>query len=226
MDERWSGSPRIAYYWLMLVPGGDATRPAPARRMSTSRWRDPRLLLGVLLVLGSAALGGWLFSTTRDSTDYWMVRDDVRVGDRVSSADLAPAKGRVDAAAAGSLVPVAEGTPAGVWTHDVAAGTLLTRDAVAAEGRRGRQLPLLVAVGSLPADLRVGERVDVWSGPGPDGVPTEDARRLLSGAAVMAVTRSDGTGSRTVVVDTGPEGPTPTVVGQAASGHLTVVRVP
>ena len=45
--------------------------------------------LGVLLVLGSAALGGWLFSTTRDSTDYWMVRDDVRVGDRVVDDSVA-----------------------------------------------------------------------------------------------------------------------------------------
>ncbi len=191
-----------------------------------SRWRNPRLVLGVVLVLGSAVLGGWLAATARDTTDYWLVRADVRAGEAVTAEHLAVTAGRVDSAAAATLLAVAGGVPDGVWARDVTAGTLATRDAVAARTDRGRELPLSVAAGALPPDLTAGQRVDVWVGPGDDGRADGPARRFLLGAEVLSVSRPDGTGLRTIVVDTGHQGPGPQTVRATMSGQLTVVRVP
>ena len=45
-------------------------------------------MLGVGLVLASALAGGWLLTTARGSTDYWLIRDDVRAGARIEPGDL------------------------------------------------------------------------------------------------------------------------------------------
>ncbi|MFS0885978.1 hypothetical protein [Aeromicrobium sp. 179-A 4D2 NHS] len=210
----------------MHVTGGDAPAPAPARRISTSRWRNPRLVLGVALVLGSAVLGGWLLATARGTTDYWLVRADVRAGDPVQATDLSVVEGRLDGAGSDALIAVAEGRPDGVWARDLAAGMLPSRDAVTTRIDRGRELPLPVEAGSSPPDLSPGERVDVWAGPGDDGaVAGLSARRVLTSVDVLSVSRPDGTGLRTVVVDTGRVGPPGDVVA-ASRGQLTLVRVP
>lgn len=190
-----------------------------------SRWRNPRLVLGVVLVLGSAVLGGWLLASARGTTDYWLVRADVRAGEPVTAADLSVAEGRWDGAGSGTLFAVADGRPQGVWARDVAAGTLPTRDAVTASVDRGRELPLAVEAGSVPPDLEPGERVDVWAGPRDEGSVVLPARRVLASVDVLTVSRPDGTGLRTVVVDTGRSGPAGDVVA-ASRGHLTLVRVP
>jgi len=181
----------------------------------------------VVLVLGSAVLGGWLLASARDTTDYWLVRSDVRAGDPVDPADLSVVEGRLDGTGAAALLAVADGTPDGVWTRDVAAGTLPTRDAVAARVDRGRELPFAVEAGSVPPDVVPGERVDVWAGPQEQTGSSSlvSARRVLSGVEVLSVSRPDGTGLRTVVVDTGRSGPAGDVVS-ASRGGLTLVRVP
>lgn len=183
-------------------------------------------MLGVVLVLGSAVLGGWLLATARDTTDYWLVRSDVRAGQPVEPGHLAVVEGRLDGTGSAALLAVAEGTPDGVWTRDVAAGTLPTRDAVAPRVERGRELPLGVDAGAVPPDVAPGERVDVWAGPGDDGAPTSGStQRVLSAVKVLSVSRPDGTGRRTVVVDTGRSGPASDVVA-ASRGRILLVRVP
>ncbi|WP_146827569.1 hypothetical protein [Aeromicrobium flavum] len=210
----------------MHVTGGDTSRRAIARRTSISRWRNPRLVLGAFLVLASAVAGGWLVATARDSTDYWLVRSPVRAGEPVDAGQLRPVAGRVDAAASAVLIPARYGVPRGVWARDVGEGTLVARDDVTLRAERGRQLAMALTPGSTPPDLAPGEQVDVWAGPGEAGDPSLSTRRVLSGVSVVSVSRADGTGERTLVVDTGRGGPEAEVVSALAGGHLTVVRVP
>jgi hypothetical protein len=226
VDERWHAEGATPYDWAMHVTGGDTSRRASARRTSISRWRNPRLALGAVLVLASAVAGGWLLATARDTTDYWLVRAQVRAGQPVDAGQLTPVAGRVDAAGSAALIPAAYGVPRGVWARDVAEGTLVSRDAVTLRAERGRQLAMALTPGSAPPDLAVGEQVDVWAGPGETGDPSRSTRRALSGVTVVSVSRTDGTGERTLVVDTGRDGPGPEVVAALAGGHLTVVRIP
>ncbi|MET1133677.1 MAG: hypothetical protein ABWX60_09670 [Aeromicrobium sp.] len=210
----------------MHVTGGDTSRRALARRTSISRWRNPRLVLGAGLVLVSAIAGGWLVATARDTTDYWLVREEVRAGEAVDSADLTPVAGRLDASASAGLVPTREGVPRGVWARDAAPGTLLVRDAVVDEASRGRELAMPVPAGTAPPDLAPGERVDVWAGPGDSADPSRPTRRVLVDVAVVSLSRVDGSGTRTLVVDAGRGGPGADVVSALSAGRLTVVRVP
>ncbi|MEH3034018.1 MAG: hypothetical protein PGN07_08245 [Aeromicrobium erythreum] len=87
------------------------------------------------------------------------------------------------------------------------------------------ELPLVVAPGAAPTDLVRGDRVDVWTGPGPGDDTGLPARRVLGGVPVVSVGRGSG-GGRTVVVDVGRRPLAPAVVAAVGAGHVTLVRVP
>src|SRR5690606_14261058 len=113
--------------------------------------------------------------------------------------------------------------PAGTWTRDMVPGALAPRDAIAGGVECGSELPLGVARGAMPPDLRAGPQVDVWA-PGDDREPMP-ARRLATAARLIAAARAHRRGRRTLVVDAGPGGPRPETIAAAAADRLTVVRV-
>ncbi|MGB9375533.1 MAG: hypothetical protein WCA82_15390, partial [Jiangellales bacterium] len=69
----------------------------PAVRLPGRRWRDWRLLLGVVLVLGSAAAGAAALAAADDTVDAWAARDDLIDGAVLSAADLVPVPVRIEA---------------------------------------------------------------------------------------------------------------------------------
>ncbi len=204
-----------------------------ATRLEHRPWRDPRLVLGVLLVLGSTLLGAAAVATASSSTGYWAVRSDVRAGEPVERADLVPAEAHLPDDSARHLVAVDEPWPARldqlVWARDVGDGALVTRASVSVRGSKDvTELPLTVATGAAPTDLRRGDRVDVWVGPGPGDDAGQEAKRVLSGVRVVSSGASgsiEGAPSRTVLVDVAEADLSGAVVSTVAAGHVTMVRV-
>jgi Flp pilus assembly protein CpaB len=118
------------------------------------------------------------------------------------------------------------------WAASARAGTLVTRDLLAT--RQGAvELPLVVATGNAPADLRPGDRIDVWASVAPK---TDEATNQSAGTAqrilsrVRVLSRSSGTSvggasGTTVVVDVAGLSVGGRVVGAVSSGRITIVRV-
>lgn len=207
--------------------------PGSASRLRVQAWRDPRLLLGVLLVLGSAVGGARLVASYDDSERFWVLRSDVTAGDPVSREDLTVADVRVGEATAVGYLRADEQFPSSlgdlVWAHDVASGALLARTALRSETTtEGVELPLSVTAGSFPLNLVHGDRVDVWVGPGPGGDTASEAVRLLAGATVLDAEGSgaDGGAGRTIMVDAGEEALDGADLAAVSAGHVTLVRVP
>jgi hypothetical protein len=59
-----------------------------ARRLRQARWRDPRLLLGVLLVLVSVIAGARLLAAADDYVLVWAAKRDLPVGAALEQPDL------------------------------------------------------------------------------------------------------------------------------------------
>lgn len=204
----------------------------PARRLPGRSWRDPRLLVGVLLVLGAAVGGARLLAAQDDSVAYWAVRDDVRAAGAVSADQLEPVRARVDGDAAQHLLPAEGDAPVDgrVWARDLPAGALVDAGAlVPADEAGGHELPLRVETGSFPADLAAGELVDVWVAPAPgQGDPGGEARQVLEAARVVSAGSDDaalGQSARTVAVAVEPGTVQPDVVAAVSTGRVTLVRV-
>ena len=231
MDER-----RLSLYNRCMTnwrgPGGSGR--TTAQRLRIRPWRDPRLLLGLLLVLGATILGARLAAASDDTVEYWSVKATVAPGDPVSRDSLEATRVRLSSATKGNYLRTDEEFAAPlddlVWAHGVSAGSLVDKSSLVRRSATTRsQLPLSVADGAAPADLDRGDLVDVWVGPGPGDEPAGKAALVLESVRVIesgddAAARS-GSLAQTVLVDVDKSQLRGSVVSTVAAGHVTLVRV-
>jgi hypothetical protein len=206
----------------------------PVRRFNASPWRDPRLIAGVLIVLASTALGGWAIAAADHTVAYWATRSGVRAGEPVHRDDLVAAHAKVPGRTARGLLRTDQALPGRLadlrWAADARAGVLVTSDLLVPR-TRAVELPVSVPAGGIPADVRSGDRVDVWAVPDSAGAADEKsapARRVLSKVRVVSRSSASGIGGGpgvTVVVDVAGTTLDARLMGALSTQRLTVVRV-
>lgn len=207
-----------------------------AKRLDVRPWRDPRAIVGVVLILASTVVGGLALAAADHTEGFWAVSRDVRAGDPVRRQDLVAVRAKVPGRTASGLLRTDQPLPGRLaelrWASDGRAGTLVTMSALVSR-RRVVELPMVVAAGGAPADLRSGDRVDIWSVPDgrteePAGADKAGARRLMSGARVVSTSSATGmTGGPSVslVVDAAGMTLDARLMGALSTGRITVVRV-
>lgn len=174
-----------------VVDEGRPPSPAAAR-LPRRRWRDWRLVAGVVLVVGSAAGGAQLLGSADDTVPVWAAREPLVPGTELSVDDLVPVAVRMDA----PTMPYLSGSiPSGyVVATPVGPGELVPSTAVVPSADLAtsvRHLAVVVSPGSMPGELRPGDRVDVWEAPDrldPDG----RADRVVAGVLVASTVAPDG----------------------------------
>lgn len=226
----------------------DAPGSPRAARLAVPRWLDGRLVLGVLLVLGSVLLGARVLATADRSQQVWAATRDLAPGSTLGTGDLRKAKVRLFDA--GDRYLVATGRPpAGyVLTRGVGAAELLPRGSLVAPEQAAtaelRDVSVPVEAGHLPEDLQAGQQVDVFvtagagtsgtaaapgAAPSPGTAGAANAtRRVLSAAPVRLRPRDGGLAaarSSSVVLSVGA-GDAERLVSALQEGRVDLVRVP
>jgi hypothetical protein len=167
----------------------DLTSP-PAQRLQLRRWRDPRLWLGVLLVVVAILAGATLFSSADDTVPVWAADDDVRAGMPLGPDDVHVVGVHIDGGpGADGYLSADQPLPGGVIAaRDLAAGELLARSSVDASRPGPDRLPLAVAADGLPAGLAVGDVVDVWAVPAAEsGDAAKSSHQVLDDVTVTSL---------------------------------------
>jgi hypothetical protein len=175
---------------------GAETPPGPApRRVRQPRWLDLRLVLGVLLVLGSVLVGARIVSAADATVPVWAATGDLATGTELTADDLVAVDVRLDATADAYL---STGTrPEGrTLGRAVRAGELLPRSALEEPGEFV-QLALPVQAGYVPPGLERGRLIDVYAVADPAAGATAVADGSVSvvvlAAPVQAISgRSEG----------------------------------
>jgi hypothetical protein len=191
---------------------------------------DLRLVLGVLLVLGSVLLGARVVGAADATVPVWAVAGDLAAGSELTADDLLAVEVRLDDAAEAY---VSTGTdPAGrTLGRAVRAGELLPRSALEAP-RDLVHLALPVQAGYVPPDLVRGQLVDVYAvadpGAAARAAEADDVALVIGRAPVQAVPdRSEGvlsTATTTVqVVVAVPAAEAPAILAAAGGRSLVVV---
>ena len=138
-----------------LPPG-----PAP-RRVRPPRWLDLRLLLGLLLVLGSVLLGARVVGSADATVPVWAAAGDLAAGTELDEDDLVAVEVRLDDAAdaylSTSTRPVGRTLARAVRSGELVPGSVLEEPADLV------QLALPVQAGFVPPGLRRGGLVDVYA---------------------------------------------------------------
>ena len=188
----------------------------------------------MLLVLGATVLGARVAAGLDDSVEYWSVREAVAPGDSVSRSGLEVSRVRLAGGTERNYLRADEEFAAPLdelsWGHAVPAGSLVEKSALVRTSSMTRgQLPLTVAEGASPADLRRGDVVDVWVGPGPGDEPGAKAVRVLKSVRIVQTggeaAALSGSLARTVLVDLDESEIHGGIVSTVAAGYVTLVRV-
>ena len=136
----------------------------PARRLTRRRWRDSRLLVGVLLVLVSVVVGARLFASA-DATRQWGVaKGDLPAGHIIVAGDLATVSARLDERTSGHYYPGSrlDDLIGATLARPVDTGELVSGPDFAGQNTQPTRLvPIIVKAGRLPT-LGPGDHVDVF----------------------------------------------------------------
>lgn len=210
-----------------------------ASRLRRPSWRDPRLMIGIVLVASSVALGSWLVSSAQVTTGVYAVRDTLVPGAAIGPDQLEVVQVRLDPAQAARYVAADADLPGGaVALRVVTTGELLPRDVLGAAADVDVR-PVPISLDTEPADgVVAGALVDLWSVPpqsatsGPStGTGASSSPVLLAAhVTVSQVARPSGSfsvGGRTVVHVLVPVTALPDVLAAlAGDGTTQVMLVP
>lgn len=214
---------------------GVSTVPAvypevPARRVRRPSWRDPRLLVGLVLVLGATALGGVLVARADDSVPVLAAGTTLVRGDTLSEAGLQVVRVRLDEVDEAYLA-AEDALPAdAVALRTVPAGELVPASAVGSAADLASRPVALPWQGPRPQGLVRGAAVDLWVAPR-EGTSSYGTPRLaVAGADVFAVDEASSglgaTGGAQVQVMLEPEGVQQMLAALAAEDRIDLVLVP
>ena len=209
-----------------MVPDSSAT----AARLKRPSWKDPRLLVGVLLVLVSVAGVVFLVGSADRTTEVFAARGGIAVGERLTQDNVVRAKVRLGETEQ-HYITAESGLPDGVVAvQRIGKDQLVPRASLGSVDELDRKPVALTIEETLPAQAVAGARVDVW-------VAQPDARNgfsepklLLPGAEIAEVTSGStalGSSKTTVLMVLVEDGQMPALLGaQANKAKISVVWNP
>jgi hypothetical protein len=158
------------------------------------RWLDLRLVLGVLLVLGSVLLGARVVSAADATVPVWAVAGDLAAGTELTADDLVPVDVRLDETG-GAYLSTSTRPEGRTLSRAVRAGELLPRSALEPAGELV-QIALPVQAGYVPPALERGQLVDVYALADPAAGATAEAdgsvALVVQNAPVQALSGRSG----------------------------------
>jgi hypothetical protein len=201
-----------------------------APRLQKPSWKDPRLLIGVLLVLGSVAGVIALLGSADRTTQVYSAREDIAVGQVVTEADLSIVKVRLDEVEP-SYVTVEHGFAEGkVALQRVAKNQLVPQASLGSADAVDRKPVAIAMEEELPAQAVSGTRVDVWVAMPGSNQAFEEPRLLLPSAEIAGMTSGSsalGAAKTTVVMVLVTDEQMPKLLGaQANKAKVAVVWNP
>ncbi|MET3174529.1 UNVERIFIED_ORG: hypothetical protein ABIB52_002380 [Arthrobacter sp. UYCu721] len=199
-------------------------------RLKPPSWKDPRLLVGVLLVLASVVGVISLVGSADQTTEVYAARDSIAVGEKLTTDNVVRAKVRLGETEQ-HYVTVEAGLPDGlVAVQRIGKNQLVPKESLATVDALDRK-PVAVTIDeALPPQAVAGTRVDVW-------VALPDARNgfsepklLLPGAEIAQVTAGStalGSSRNTVLMVLVADNQMSAILGaQANQAKISVVWNP
>lgn len=159
-----------------------------APRLKKPSWKDPRLLIGLMLVLASTAGVIALLESQDSTTEVYAAREDIPVGSALSLEDVVAVPVNLGDSAS-AYRPVDEGFPDdAVATRLIPQGELIPASAIGSADDLDRKPVGLTVEDPLPSGTAAGDRVDVWVSLRADTNTYEEPRLLLEAAEIAEMT--------------------------------------
>jgi hypothetical protein len=209
-----------------MVPESMAT----AARLKRPSWKDPRLLVGILLVLASVAGVVFLVGSADRTTEVYAARESIGVGEALTQDNVVRTKVRLGDTEQHYITAEA-GLPDGVVAvQRIGKDQLIPRANLGHADELDRKPVAIPVDGALPAQAAAGARVDVWVAQPDAKNGFSEPKLLLPGAEVAEVTTGSttlGSPKSTVLMVLVADSQMPALLGaQANEAKISVVWNP
>jgi hypothetical protein len=209
-----------------MVPDSSAT----AARLKRPSWKDPRLLVGVLLVLVSIAGVIFLVGSADRTTEVYAARDGIAVGERLTPENVVRAKVRLGDTEQ-HYITVEAGLPENlVAVQRIAKDQLVPRASLGGVDQLNRKPVALNIEQTLPSQAVAGARVDVWVAQPDAKNGFSEPKLILPGAEIAEVATGStalGSSKTTVLMVLVEDKLMPALLGaQANEAKISVVWNP
>lgn len=175
---------------MSLTFDSPANADTPLRLRKPS-WKDPRLLVGLLLVCVSIAGVIVIVENADRTVGVYAARKDLPVGQELTEDSLRVVPvhlGEVE----GSYVTVSDGLPHdAVAQRMLSAGELLPASGIGSADALDRKPVGLTIEEPLPIGTAIGDRVDVWISPRGEGNEFSEPELLLESAEIYDYSEQD-----------------------------------
>lgn len=214
-----------------LGSAGNALHAPAARRLRAPSWRDRRLVVGLVLVLSSVALGAAVVGRADDTAPVFVADHSLVPGQPLRADDLRVVRVQLGGQQGRYLGAASAPAPGSVVIRSVQAGELVPSSAVGRpDAVTSRPVAVPVPAGAAQG-LRPGSLVDVWvSAKGTVAGSFAPPRALVRGAEVVSVGSGGGvlsTASEVTVRLLLADGLVPQVLSAVDNGaRVDVVPIP
>ena len=184
-DTRAASSPSAAQR-------ADQVGSPHAARLGRARWLDPRLIIGVLLVLSSVVAGTRVIAAADQTVPVLVAARDLAPGQPLTPDLVETRRVKLD----GNLDRYLTGAVGRgyVVVRAVNEAELLPRSSIAAatDGRALRYVTISLPAAEVPVELAGGDLVDVWQVPPSDSADRAASLLLSSVGVTESDSGSDG----------------------------------
>ncbi|ASK64907.1 flagellar biosynthesis protein FlgA [Brachybacterium avium] len=175
---------------------------AAMMRLRKPRWKDPRLIVGIVLVVASVLMGSVLVSRLSETTSVLVARSAIVPGDPITVDDLVAVDLRLGEQTdryIGTVEAIPEGA---VALRTIRAGELVPISAVGQSAEVPLR-PVVIPVGAAVAESVVpGATVELWhTAPAAEKGAEAQARLLVPDAVVRRIDEGSSLGMREMSVE-------------------------
>lgn len=135
---------------------------APTNRLKRPSWKDPRLWIGILLVLVSVSAVVLLLGAAERTVDAYVSTEDIAVGQRVNINSLSRVKVRLNELQGSYYLSADQFPSEGVAIQVIRKGQLIAKSSVAKADSLNRKPVAVTLEQKLPETAQRGDRVDIW----------------------------------------------------------------
>lgn len=165
----------------------------PAPRLSKPSWKDPRLLIGILLVLASVAGVVALVGNADSRVPMYSAKDALVVGQKITAESFTVVQVQLGDVDGKYLDPTDELDVNAVAVRMVPKGELVSRTSIGRIDALDRKPAPITITEPLPKEVVVGAYVDVWVALPDDRNGFVEPVLMLPGAEVASLSAASGT---------------------------------
>jgi len=166
-------------------------QPRPARARLRALLIDPRLVIGLVLVVGSVAGVVAVVTASDDTVEVFVARSTLAPGDEITADDLIVERARLPAGGPSYLSPATVPADGAVVLRVIGKGEVIPHSAVGRAGGIHLSAVVVETGAGLPESVRAGASVDLWATRADTVGAVEPPAVIASGALVVRLVESD-----------------------------------